>query len=545
MRKKDGRKGAVRGDTGEEVVKLDFKADVVAAGEAIRRSPQTKVVLVLPKETAEFRKLANLKLLARIGSVLNRQIVLATDDRLIAKLADGLKLETRPRPAEPDERPASADGVFRPGPPPAYRLAPAERNVVVERGGSGQIRRFLIGLTVFLAAAGGALLAVYYLWPQQAVISIKTHVTPLRANVEAELSQAASSVDLDRQVLPLRMISWDVRLQQEVEASGRTAGVKANGIVDVYNCNVQRDLVIDTQTIFRKDNRDFVLRADDFQVVIPPSANPNDCEDPNLIGNRRSLSIEAAEVGEEYNLEPGAWQLIGLDDADYSVTGGDIGGGTAAAACVTEEDLAAAEEDLERQRDDADVRAELVKSLAAEHALIPLEGTFQVALGELFEPAVCEEADDRPLSQTIIYYLGGIRIEDAAKLVAPELAKGAGELTVTDNGLQTADYEAHVRLGSDRVEPTVQRPADLDYYVIIEVNEATAGVILDEEDILEQITSAKANQVAARLRGLDGVTSVKVDLSPAWAFWVDSLPSDREDIVIEIDNQDRGGFGNG
>ena len=205
----------------------------------------------------------------------------------------------------------------------------------------------------------------------------------------------------------------------------------------------------------------------------------------------------------------------------------------------------AAEEELEGQRNDADVRAELIKSLAAEHALIPLEGTFQVALGELFEPAVCEEADDRPLSRTVIYYLGGIRIEDAAKLVAPELKQAAGELTVIDNGLQSASYEAHVRLGSERVEPTVQRPADLDYYAIIEVNEAAAGVILDEEDILEQITSAKANQVAARLRGLDGVTSVKVDLSPAWAFWVDSLPADREDIIIEIDNQERGIFGNG
>ena len=388
--------------------------------------------------------------------------------------------------------------------------------------------------------------AVYYLWPQQAVITVKTHVTPLRANVEAELSQTASGVDLDRQILPLRMISWDVKLQQEVAASGRTAGVKASGIVDVYNCDVQGDLIIDADTVFRKDNRDFVLRADDFQVVIPPSANPNDCEDPNLIGNRRSLSIEATEVGEEYNLEPGAWQLTGLSSDDYSVTGGNMAGGTAAAACVTEEDLVAAEEELEGQRNDADVRAELIKSLAAEHALIPLEGTFQVALGELFEPAVCEEADDRPLSRTVIYYLGGIRIEDAAKLVAPELKQAAGELTVIDNGLQSASYEAHVRLGSERVETDCPsaRPI-LDYYAIIEVNEAAAGVILDEEDILEQITSAKANQVAARLRGLDGVTSVKVDLSPAWAFWVDSLPADREDIIIEIDNQERGIFGNG
>ena len=96
MKKKENRKGAGRKVATEDVIELDFKADIVAAAEALRRSPQTKVILVLPKEPAEFRKLANLKLLARIGAVLNRQAVLATDDRLVVRLAAGLKLETRP-----------------------------------------------------------------------------------------------------------------------------------------------------------------------------------------------------------------------------------------------------------------------------------------------------------------------------------------------------------------------------------------------------------------------------------------------------------------
>ena len=168
------------------------------------------------------------------------------------------------------------------------------------------------------------------------------------------------------------MISQDSKLQQEVKATGSTAGGKANGVVEVYNCNIQKNLIIDTQTVFRKDDKDFVLKADDLEIVIPPNGDPNDCEGSSALDNRRSLRIEAIGVGEEYNLEAGSYQIVGLNDDDYNARGFDISGGSGIANCITSDDLEDAKERFAQKRNDTEAKRNLINNLEFEHDLIPL-----------------------------------------------------------------------------------------------------------------------------------------------------------------------------
>ena len=530
-----------------KVVELGFQADIVAAVEALHSNPDKQLALRLPDPAGDFGKFFNLRLLKQISLLLNKEIILITNNRTVSKLAEHLDIpvkaaKTVSPPVSLSEFPPLAPSDVGSSqrampseylPSPAYKTGFKQNTLKSKPARVGG--RSAVGWIFLILIAAAAVVSLFIFYPKQATINIQTHVSALRVKVEADLSQTAQQVDVRRKILPLRMISQDSKLQQEIEATGSTDGEKASGVIEIYNCNTRDDLVIDTQTIFRKDDKDFVLRADDLEIVIPPNNNPDDCESSSALDNRRSLKIEAVNVGEEYNLEAGSYQIVGLNSDDYNVRGFDISGGNEVTSCITAEDLELAKEEFAQKRNDTEVKRDLMQSLEIEHNLIPLEGTFQVAEADILEPATCPEVTDNRISQVIIYYLGGIEKADVVKLVEADLKAAAGELTVVDDGLDSASYEVNITLNSERPKPTVQQAADLDYYVIIEIDQANATIVLDRQDILDEIAGEKVKQAAPRLRRLEGVTNVQVDLSP---FWVDSLPENKNDILLKINDQE-------
>ncbi len=530
-----------------KVVELGFQADIVAAVEALHSNPDKQLALRLPDPPGDFGKFFNLRLLKQISLLLNKEIILITNNRTVSKLAEHLNIPVKAaKTASPavslSELPPLAPSNVGSSqrampskylPSPAYKTGFKQNTLKSKPARVGS--RSAVGWIFLILIIAGAAVSLFIFYPKQATINIQTHVSALRVKVEADLSQTAQQVDVRRKILPLRMISQDSKLRQELEATGSTDGEKASGVIEIYNCNTRDDLVIDTQTIFRKDDKDFVLRADDLEIVIPPNNNPDDCESSSALDNRRSLKIEAVNVGEEYNLEAGSYQIVGLDSDDYNVRGFDISGGSEVTSCITAEDLELAKEEFAQKRNDTEVKRDLMHSLEIEHNLIPLEGTFQVAEADILEPATCPEVTDNRISQVIIYYLGGIEKADVVKLIEADLKAAAGELTVVDDGLNSASYEVNITLNSERPKPTVQQAADLDYYVIIEIDHANATIVLDRQDILDEIAGEKVKQVAPRLRRLEGVTNVQVDLSP---FWVDSLPENKNDILLKINDQE-------
>lgn len=505
-----------------KTIKLDQALGVIAAAEAVRLEEATDLLLELPQPPGEFRNFFNLRLLQQISLISNKRISLVTADREVVRLASHLKI---PVVAPPKHPPAAVKKT------PLSQAAPKPRlNPQPARRPANRLTFPLIFLLIVL----GGLSAAYFLWPSRATVEIKTYVTDVRASIEADLSQAAQVVDEERKILPLRMVSRGTKLQYEVEVSGTTAGTRADGVIKVHNCSARDNLVIDSQTVFVKDGLEFRLKGDDLEVLIPPADNPDDCEDSSKSGNSRDLRIEAAATGSEYNLETGVYQITDLAESDYSARGFGNSGGSDPAGCITEDDLEAAKEELSQTRNDTVIKREMIENLRVEHGLIPLEGTFQVATAEVIESPVCPEVADSRISQVLIYYMGGVRESDVAALAAADLQREATGLTIVGNGLDTADYDARVRLGGEPSKPTVQQAADLDYYVIIDIVEAKAGIILDEDELLEQIAGREAKQAASSLRRLEGIEEVKVSLSPIWAS---DLPTRKGDILLKIDNQ--------
>ena len=536
-----------------KIVKLDFQADIIAAIEAVRFNKQDHLVFVLPDSAKDFEVFFNLRLLKQVCLVLNKQITLITINEKTIKLAKSLEISIKSSLEEDKQvikEPPIAETKLSETASKPKDLAPkvptARRESVVESGGVGfkgrsekSGRNFLINLIIFFLIFTAVILAIYIFSPYHATVNIQTDVSRFRVNLQADLSQSIQSVNTQRKILPLVMKSQDSKIQQEIFASGSTDGQKASGIIEVYNCNTETDLVVNTQTVFRKDDKDFSLKADNLEIIIPPGESSEDCESASAVGNRRSLRIEANEIGEDHNLEAGGYQIIGLTDDNYSVRGFDIEGGRGVSSCITADDLEDAQEAFAQKRNDTEAKRQLMNTLEFEDNLIPLASTFQVAEAEILEPPTCPEITDNKISQVIVYYLGGVKKEDVSKLIEIELQKAANELVILDSGLETANYDVRVRLGGEQPKPTVQQPADLNYYVTINIDQATAGIIFDKEEILDQIAGSKAKQVGSQLRSLKGVEEVQVEFSPFWAFWLTNLPEDKDKIMLNIDNQER------
>ena len=523
-----------------QVVDVTKDMDLIEIVEFIRNTSAEKLFLVLSGHPDLFEKLFELRLLRQNALLVHKELVLVTVDPLITQRARrlGLTVATTLPPEAKEEdilaqevskvvgHKKSAKASSRRA---KSRLSSLPPQAPPQSRQQGSIYRFLLKAALFLSIFLGLPLVAYFFWPTSAIITIETKVSSLRINVEANLDQSAPEVDLDRKILPLEMVSQGRELTENVIAQGRVEGVKASGIVQIYNCSLDSELVIDSETLFIKDSLEFVWRAADANIVIPASES-EDCQ----ASSARALTIEAVKAGAEYNLEAGNYQIVGLPEGSYDVRGQVMSGGLAIGACYTPDDLEAAEERFHQKRNDSEVRRQLAVELEAEYGLIPLEGTFQVAEGDVSKPDTCPTVSENQITQTIIYYLGGIEADDVETLIAPALKKVAGDLTVINSGLEDASYDARIRLGSPQIKATVQQAADLDYYVIIETSRALGGVVLDQDEILDEIIGTRANQAAARLRRLEGVKTVRVELSPRWRFSF-NLPEQKSSIKIKID----------
>ena len=511
-----------------QVVEIPANADLIEVITLIRASSAKRLFLALPARPALFEKFFELRLIRQNALLAQKELILVTPDPLVTQRARRLGLAVEPvRPVDPGEEdvlPADTAEALIVGDakPVAAKVNPPPAKARRRR----PIGRLLLQLSLFSVIFGALPVMAYFHWPTRATITIETDISSLRFDFEANLSQSALSADVERQILPLAMISYGQEFSEEVAADGRVDGAKASGVVQIYNCSLESELVVNESTIFIKDGFEFLWRAGDSEIIIPPSES-EDCQ----ASSARGLTLEAVEAGEEYNLEAGNYQIVGLPEGSYDVRGPDMIGGSAENACYTPDDLEVAEERFKQKRNDAEIRRRLVSQLELDHDLIPLEKTFQFAAGDIFLPATCPEVTENKISQTIVYYMGGVKLADVEALAVPELRKRAGDLSIIDNGLAEASYDVRIRPGGDDAEPTVQQPAPLAYYVIVETSQAVGGVVLDREEVLSEIAGNRANQVAARLRRLEGVRTVDVQLSPPWRR---NLPENQNDILLEI-----------
>ena len=391
----------------------------------------------------------------------------------------------------------------------------------------------LVPVLIFLC-----LLTVYYFWPKTAVINIETDVTIVKLpDYQVNLRQGQNFVDVNGSSAPLQMFPLDRRLEKVVPAKGQADGVRASGVIEISNCSTTTPLVINSATVFQKDEKNFRLQARDLEVQIAVATDAASCQATTGASNKLSLRIEAAAVGEEYNLSEGSYQIVGVAEDNYNVAGFAIEGGQDGASCILEEDLETSAADFGSLRRDEQAKVELRRKIESQpNDLIVLPDVFQMAVDEVVQPDLCPSVVDNKITQIIVYYMGAVKKSDLEKVIEPQLEEIADGLTILDNGLETADYQAYREYDARvDIKPNIQEAAPWGYYVLVNITDANASTVLNEEEVLKAVVGQQARKVGSNLRRYKGVKDVEIQLHPWWAFWLTEIPQNPDDITIQIE----------
>lgn len=521
-----------------EAVYLDAADDVAAVIETIKETRSKIVALVLPKRNDVFKSIVNLKLIKRVGEQIPKTIILITTDQTTIGLAAGLKilvspnLQTEPAipaptsRAEVDTPPPMAPIEIEapPGAKPRRPRRPDKPSRRPQRSARGYGRpghwqkfgRWWLGGLLLLALL---LIGWWALDEPQATVTIRTRAESVSAQLEAQLRADFEQPDWDSDPvrLPLGVHRSQATLTATITATGqRSIGNYASGDVTVINCQSSA-LRIPNQTVVKRSGLSFVT----LETI---NLGPSNADCDVFPGTSGTVRVRATQFGANYNLQPGSYEVDGLDDESYRANGGRMTGGSQRlVTVVNQSDIDQAVEAVDDQRDDDSAAGKLRQQLV-DDGLQPLEATFEATAQKPQSTVeIGDEISSGQIRLVINYQIAAINRDHIDRLAQAELAPQAGNLVVVDNGLESANYRLTKPSGGS---------GQPDYRLRVEIFEAKIGLGLDQLMLFERIKGQPRKVALADLRRLPGVIGVEIDINPFWRSAIPTKP-DRVEIIIE------------
>ena len=149
-----------------------------------------------------------------------------------------------------------------------------------------------------LAGAGFLVIGFLFLhFSAKAEIRVFPSMRLISDTKEAVAKTEKDAIDLEENMIPARIVETEIEIFQNFSATGVTeTATKAGGIIKVINdYNLQQVLVANTRFL----SADSKLFYSQERIVIPPGAS-------------RTISVIAAESGEDYNIDITTFSIPGL-----------------------------------------------------------------------------------------------------------------------------------------------------------------------------------------------------------------------------------------
>ena len=350
--------------------------------------------------------------------------------------------------------------------------------------------------------------------------SAKIDIRPQKQTLETDLKISASDkfsfVDQALNKIPGQLFSIDKTVNQTFPATGeKDVAQKARGKMTVYNAYGTTPQVLIATTRFEKDG--FIFRTLKT-VTIPGTTVANGLVSPGTV----DVEVVADKAGETYNISEGKFNIPAfkerLDTGRYekiygqsvvSMKGGMIG----RAKVVTQSDYNNAKEALRNQ-----LKKDIDDALKTQTAgLKVMDGTL-VKIGEPESSAkVDEAADNFSVSIHGSLKIIGFKESDLLGLIKQNIDKNRDLYVISEN-LQL-DYGSVNFKDADNV---------LEFTVDISGN---AYPKVDVDKIKKELAGKDEDEIKSYLRGIVGIESAKVILSP---FWVKRIPENSEKTLINL-----------
>lgn len=375
----------------------------------------------------------------------------------------------------------------------------------------------VVGFAALILNSALSLPAKIKIWPKIESINISK-------DLSAGINQ--KEIDYENAVLPGQIVKGSNSKSQDFISSGKkTKEEKAKGAIHVYNSfsDAPQSLVSGTRFV-STDGKLFKTTA---KATIPGGTYKGG----KLVAGEADVNVEAAEVGESYNIGPTTFSIPGFAGTPkYTAFYGKSfsamsGGAKKEVSIVTQDDLDKAEASLLEQvkKEGADLLKANVSS-----DLIFVDGSATEAVKEkIFSSKAGDEAEKFSLKLSIESKGVAFKKADIGLFTDNLLSKSISkEDKIKDNSTQIG-YAFKSLNYSDKDLSGAGFKADIS---------AKHYRQLDLEKIKEALLGKSFDQVKTLLTD-DSLKISKIEINPG-IFWRKSMPKSKEkvDIELKLDN---------
>jgi hypothetical protein len=364
------------------------------------------------------------------------------------------------------------------------------------------------------------IVSISFVYAFNVKLSIK--LTPVKEDFlieeKALIEKSAQASDIENFKLSSKSIEVETIKSELYQSTGnKISETKATGIIRVYNnySETPQALVITTRFL----SSDGKLFRTTKKVSIPGAEYING----KLTPNYAEVTVEAAEAGEEYNIEPSTFSIPGFaGTSKYTGFYGKslnkmTGGSRKAIKFVSKTDISKAKDNLEKL-----VFEEGLKDLQAQ-----VPDGYEIIKGSLEQEIIKDlpnaneglEADNFSLklkAKSKALVVSKEELNDLGKRLA--ISRLSQDKEINPSSLAVNYGISDFDLDKEKIE------------INLEIKGESYGKI-NTENLFEQIKAQKISSLQEILNEKNNFTGIKFEKSP---FWLSRVPLDKGKVKIEI-----------
>ena len=389
-------------------------------------------------------------------------------------------------------------------------------------GGIIPARLLIVFFGIFLLF-GGSAFALLYLMPK-ATISVFVENEILSKGIDVVASPSAQRIISEDRVIPAQALSFTQTAEKEIETTGeKEVGDKATGTVTVYNkTDTEKTLPAGTKlfTISESENLEFVTLE---EIKVPARTTSSSAEIVTYTSGKKDVQIEAAEIGEKYNLGEGEELSIEQFSTNLYIARtneGVDGGSSRTVKVVTQQDQDNIADSLEK-----DLLFKALESFserASKDQVFDQKAVTANVESLKYSAAVGEEADTVKGTQTsnyeaLVFYrsdLQGLMDTLVEEFVPENFSLAADSRDIEVENIELDDEEGILRF-----------TAKFRGLVVPELN---------KDQLIESITGKSIEAAENFLNEIPKKKGFEIKITPNLTKFWNRLPFKKENIKIEI-----------
>jgi len=353
---------------------LDVDEEIVSVVDRLKEEEDSEISLVVPKESGLVQSVVNLKLIKKQAEKLEKTITIITANRVGKSLAENVGLnvlsagvERAPEKEEPkvgDK--VEIDFLDEPKEETEFKKDEADEVLIKEeekeeekkedetlepkdKAFAGKKRFRVNGFFVFLSLIFLGIFIFGYIYIPRATILVKVRSEKKSFEADLTLDKKEPETKVDSGIITAELIEVEKESNKKFVSTGKkNIGTKAKGQITVKNNFSTSSQTLVSGTRFESNGLTFKSTE---SVTVPGYTDPGG----GKVAGSINVSVEADEVGSQYNIGPSSFNLPGLqgtgkyDQIKGASTSSMTGGESREVKIVTQGDVNKAVESFAEQ----------------------------------------------------------------------------------------------------------------------------------------------------------------------------------------------------